>query len=717
MQTIPILFRPAPTLIAQDDTGRCATASVRGDSFDRVFGRLLDGDGKTTGPGGEPGKDTPPETPAAPEAVVDGTMAPERPTETAAPRIPEVNLNTTVRTDLYAAPRTRSPQVMTPEPASSLPVPATSVAPEPGLSDGLAAVGADKPRIARPPATDWPSRQEMGPRPVIGAPVSSGASGSLPSPAPAIGVSLALIPHPVAQYFADTSGRATQVVTEPATTPTDFAVGSPQPKADPIAGRNMAVTAPITSLQPRTRLAETAPYPRDTPRMASETAQIHQSTSLGKPAVAVSIPPLMSMSAKQDGTIYANDHRTTAPHVMAGPATVDRGLNTATGQVPEKTTAASTPNTVRSQRPDPASAQQGSQSAAIAGRHDDRTSEPTLTFAPRSHPATVLRPAADVTPGPPMASARLPESARIIPEAGSRIAVQVPASPGVAPTMAIQSPGLRAASPGLDRGFAGRTTAAGIAPNPASDAPTAAPAPAPMPGRAPIDAASPSSTAFSSLAASAVSAAERAAVPIPPVPEPTALRATTGVRHATEGGTGSFVPAMSAAGLRTIPDNLRDPDIGPVDHLAPAAPDGGGIARAPVTVPHVAGAPDLAARLTDILARHAGGPVEIALSPEELGRVRMALHPVDGGITVSFVTERSETQDLIRRHIDQLGAELRALGYGSVSFSFSGDSSSGAYRQPPDPPAPAGPETPDPTKPDATPSALRTITTGLDLRM
>jgi flagellar hook-length control protein FliK len=64
------------------------------------------------------------------------------------------------------------------------------------------------------------------------------------------------------------------------------------------------------------------------------------------------------------------------------------------------------------------------------------------------------------------------------------------------------------------------------------------------------------------------------------------------------------------------------------------------------------------------------GPVEVTLSPEELGKVRLALLAADGQITVQVVAERIETLDLLRRHIDVLASELRQQGYSEISFSF-----------------------------------------------
>ncbi len=69
-------------------------------------------------------------------------------------------------------------------------------------------------------------------------------------------------------------------------------------------------------------------------------------------------------------------------------------------------------------------------------------------------------------------------------------------------------------------------------------------------------------------------------------------------------------------------------------------------------------------------------PVELTLSPESLGRVRLALQALDGGMAVSVTAERPETLDFLRRHIDLLATQLRELGYDRLSFAFSGEGQS-----------------------------------------
>ncbi|MFV0512260.1 MAG: flagellar hook-length control protein FliK [Jhaorihella sp.] len=85
--------------------------------------------------------------------------------------------------------------------------------------------------------------------------------------------------------------------------------------------------------------------------------------------------------------------------------------------------------------------------------------------------------------------------------------------------------------------------------------------------------------------------------------------------------------------------------------------------------------------MAEALVRQADGRVEIALAPEELGRVRMALVTSEAGVSVSIGAERPETLALMRRHIEQLASDLRQLGYADVGFSFSGGDQPKTERQ------------------------------------
>ena len=128
---------------------------------------------------------------------------------------------------------------------------------------------------------------------------------------------------------------------------------------------------------------------------------------------------------------------------------------------------------------------------------------------------------------------------------------------------------------------------------------------------------------------------------------PFALEAATPARE------GAFAPLISATDAETT---LWD---------APRS------SAAPNTTPLRAElAPHVAKQLVQVMAQAAHKPVEIALSPHELGRVRMSITAEDGAITVNILAERPDTLDLMRRHIDQLGHTFRAMGYDQIAFSF-----------------------------------------------
>ncbi len=79
----------------------------------------------------------------------------------------------------------------------------------------------------------------------------------------------------------------------------------------------------------------------------------------------------------------------------------------------------------------------------------------------------------------------------------------------------------------------------------------------------------------------------------------------------------------------------------------------------------------LAQQVADVARMMPDRPVELTLSPDELGRLRLTFNMDGGAMSVAVNVERPETLDLMRRHIETLAQELRDLGYGDVSFDFS----------------------------------------------
>lgn len=76
-------------------------------------------------------------------------------------------------------------------------------------------------------------------------------------------------------------------------------------------------------------------------------------------------------------------------------------------------------------------------------------------------------------------------------------------------------------------------------------------------------------------------------------------------------------------------------------------------------------------QMAEALHRMPDQPVQLALSPKELGKVKMSISAGEQGITVSVIAERQETLDLMRRNINDLAKEFHSLGYSDVNFAFS----------------------------------------------
>lgn len=116
--------------------------------------------------------------------------------------------------------------------------------------------------------------------------------------------------------------------------------------------------------------------------------------------------------------------------------------------------------------------------------------------------------------------------------------------------------------------------------------------------------------------------------------------------------------------------------------------------------------------------RQSGGPTEIKLNPEELGRVKLSLVSSEGVVTLNLVAERAETQDLLRRHIDVLAQELRNIGFADISFSFGaeGQSAEGETENT-DVTGQQVTAVNDDAMPEAAGATNLVVTSGLDLRL
>jgi len=89
----------------------------------------------------------------------------------------------------------------------------------------------------------------------------------------------------------------------------------------------------------------------------------------------------------------------------------------------------------------------------------------------------------------------------------------------------------------------------------------------------------------------------------------------------------------------------------------------------------------IAVQLAEALATKGERNIDVALNPEELGRVKMRVSTTDTSVIVTITTERPETGDLMRRHINELSEEFRRMGFEDISFEFSGEGMSGQMGQ------------------------------------
>lgn len=75
------------------------------------------------------------------------------------------------------------------------------------------------------------------------------------------------------------------------------------------------------------------------------------------------------------------------------------------------------------------------------------------------------------------------------------------------------------------------------------------------------------------------------------------------------------------------------------------------------------------------------GAIELRLDPPDLGRVTIDIAPDEqGGVRAIVTTERADTLDLVRRHIDIFRQELARHGIGDIALTF-GDSRGQSSRE------------------------------------
>ncbi|GAW34496.1 flagellar hook-length control protein FliK [Roseovarius sp. A-2] len=114
----------------------------------------------------------------------------------------------------------------------------------------------------------------------------------------------------------------------------------------------------------------------------------------------------------------------------------------------------------------------------------------------------------------------------------------------------------------------------------------------------------------------------------------------------------------------------------PEAHLVFETRTGSGAAP-PQQASHIALRADLPQQIAMQVAADAGRAtpgsdrlINLTLSPEELGSVRLSLRHTDDGLSVAIFAERPETLELLRRNIDLLARDFLDIGYESAEFTF-----------------------------------------------
>jgi flagellar hook-length control protein FliK len=133
-------------------------------------------------------------------------------------------------------------------------------------------------------------------------------------------------------------------------------------------------------------------------------------------------------------------------------------------------------------------------------------------------------------------------------------------------------------------------------------------------------------------------------------------------------------PGAFQANLQEITGLVpEDVSLGPLDNMAEIALGERTTATAAslhATIARPEMPRHLAGQMAQALRGHSGGPVEISLQPEELGRVRMTVSTTDAAVIIAIVAERQDTFEMMRRHATALSRELANLGFEGVELSF-----------------------------------------------
>ncbi|MGR3455565.1 flagellar hook-length control protein FliK [Pseudooceanicola sp.] len=205
----------------------------------------------------------------------------------------------------------------------------------------------------------------------------------------------------------------------------------------------------------------------------------------------------------------------------------------------------------------------------------------------------------------------------------------------------------------------------------------------------------------------------------PPESDP---RTTRHPAAATATQTAAADPAKSALASRQFaalmedgkrPSVLPADPVGSVPDRTPPDPLQTASAQKPTT-PAARTVPE---QIVHVVRQAAEGSVEVRLSPEELGRVRMTLVPREDGLAITLSADRPETLDLMRRHGGDLNRVLMAAGYDNVDLTFSGGRTGQKAAESRPAATDDAPATPVPEESIAGAASGLAASAGLDLRL
>lgn len=129
--------------------------------------------------------------------------------------------------------------------------------------------------------------------------------------------------------------------------------------------------------------------------------------------------------------------------------------------------------------------------------------------------------------------------------------------------------------------------------------------------------------------------------------------------------------------------------------------------------------PPVTRQIAIAVSKSDGGTIDLALRPVELGETQISMEFEAERLIVTIAAERPETQELMRRHIDDLAREFRDLGYRDVSFRF--EQQTGQHGQPRQVPPDSPPSNQGELEPDLfpeTPTHQPTyVSARLDIRL